>query len=76
MIKSLEHLQYEERLSNLCLFSLGKRRLRRDLINVYIYVKGDGRQVAEAVLFSVVCSERTQDSGHRKFCTNMWKNLS
>ena len=39
MIKGLVHLFYEERLSNLGLFSLGKRRLRRDLNNVYKYLE-------------------------------------
>ena len=31
--------------------------LRGDLINVYKYLKGGGRQMDEARLFSVVCSE-------------------
>ena len=44
MIKSMEHLLYEERLSNLGLFRLWKRRLRRDLVNIYKYLKGGGRQ--------------------------------
>ena len=70
---------YEERLSNLCLLSLGKRRLRGDQINVYKYLKGGGRQMDEARFFLVVCSNRTRSNGlkleHRKFRTNMWKNL-
>ena len=40
MIKELEHLSYEERLRQLALFSLGKRRLHKDLINIYRHLKG------------------------------------
>ena len=70
---------YEERLSNLGLFSLGKRRLSGNLINVYKYLKGGGRQMDETRLFSVVCSNRTRSDvlkfECRKFHTNMQKNF-
>ena len=62
VIKALEHLQCEERLRNLCLFSLGKRRLKVHLINFYKYLKGGRRQMDEARLL-VVHRNRTRSNG-------------
>jgi len=62
MIRGLERLSYEDRLRELGLFSLEKRRLQGDLVAAFQYLKGAYRQDGEG-LFTRVCSDRARGKG-------------
>ena len=77
-LKGLEHLSYEEGLSDLGLFSLDRRRPQGDRINVYKYLRCR-RPRDKATLVSVVCGDRTRGNGrkqkHKKFHIDVPKNF-
>jgi len=64
MIRGVEHLSYEERLRELGLFSLEKRRLQGDLIAVFQYSKKAYKKAGEG-LFTRACSDRTRDNSFK-----------
>ncbi|KAK4830729.1 LOW QUALITY PROTEIN: hypothetical protein QYF61_013179 [Mycteria americana] len=59
MIRGLEHLSYEDRLRELGLFSLEKRRLWGDLIAAFQYLKGAYKKAGER-LFTRASSDRKE----------------
>jgi len=78
MLRGLKNPLYEERVRDLEIFSLEKRRLRGDLINVCKYIKAGCLESATR-LFSVVSRNRIKDNRtkleHREFHLSMRKNF-
>jgi len=64
MIRGLEYLSYEDRLRELGLFSLEKRRHREDLLAALQYLKGAYRKDGEGFI-TRVCSDRKRGNSSK-----------
>ncbi|KAK4819419.1 hypothetical protein QYF61_003690 [Mycteria americana] len=65
MIRGLEQLSYEDRLRELGLFSLEKRRLWGHLIAAFQYLKGAYKKAGEGLSIRA-CSDRTRGNGFKR----------
>jgi len=79
MFRGMEHLSCEERLRELGLFSLEKKRLQGDLIVAFQYLKRAYKKDGDK-LFSRACCNRTRGDGFElkeaRFILNIRKKFS
>jgi len=64
VIRGLKHPSHEQRLRELGLFSLQKRRLQGDFIAAFQYLKGAYKQAGEG-LFTRASSDRTRNNNFK-----------
>ena len=64
MVGEMEHLSYDDRLRELGLFSLEKRRVQGDLTVAFQYLKGAHKKDGNRH-FSRACFDRTRGSGFK-----------